>query len=265
MRIILATLLILLIASTAWADSFSINEADSALIKCAELYSFSGGNDQYGAKVTFQIGQQITGRLLRAPFQFVTLVDTMRLLDAGTTIDSALGCFVVQSVASLGAGSSVPDSLGITVNPITTLWDEGDQIGTNQGAGVRYDSASATGSGGGGNNPNAPLDWTDGGDFNATPEDDTLYLVGGAVSVNDTLRFKIKGTSIVADTLTGYGWMFFAAYIAEGDDAGSGCSVGFHSDDAATAALQLYLVVFYTPPGEAAAQSGRRRKLLGGR
>lgn len=228
-------------------DSFSIDSTGAVIVKCAELYSFSGGNDNYGAKTTFQVGQQTSSRFLRAPFQFTTLVDSLRTYEAGVDIvDSGLVNIVIQSAAALDPGSPDNDTLGISINRMTALWDEGDQTGTNNGAGARWDSASAVGTGGGGNNPNAPLDWTNGGDFEADPEDDTTYLAGGVAAANDTITMKITGTSLVADTTNPYGWMIFPAYIHDGDDGGSGASVQFHSDDAASAVNQLYLNVFLT-------------------
>ncbi len=248
-------------------DSFSIDSAGATIVKMAQLSVYStGATTNYGALNTAQIGQSFTNRFLRTAIEFTTLIDSMRVVGAATW-DSGFACIVMSSVINLGAGSSVPDSLGVSLNKITTLWDEGDQTGTDGGAGVRWDSASATGSSGG-NNPNAPLDWTDGGDFEANPEyNDTTFLVGGVAAQFDTIRSKIEGSSI-ADTTTGYGYMFYEAYIAEGDDAGAGCAVTVRTDDYTTLSLQPYLEVYYTTGAVADISYTRRLimllRLLGG-
>lgn len=241
-------------------DSFSIDSTTTG-VDMAELYSFSGGNDQYGARVTANCGLPFGTRINRFPIQFVNLRDSMAAVGAATW-DSGRVFINVQVATGLGAGTSVPDTLWISLHKITTLWDEGESDGLNQGAGVRWDSASASGSGGGGSNPNAPLDWTDGGDFESDSEyGDTTIYAGGEVSNNDTLSYKIEGTTI-ADTTNDFGYMVYNAYAADGDDGGNAAVLTFDSDDAADANSRPYLEVFYTTGAAPAAYPMRRRHII---
>lgn len=241
--------------------TFDITEADPADIACSYITSFSSSaQNNYGGRIWIESGSNFTGRFQRSFVKFNTLIDSMRVVGAATW-NSALLKIVFQNVSGLGPGvvpGTDDDSLYISINKMTTLWDEGAATSAPEG-GITWDSASATGTGG--LEPNSPLDWTsDGGDFNATSEGDSVILVGGVIIIRDTLTFDILGTSI-ADTITNYGYAIYPAVIYEGDDAGASAVVSFYSDDEGTAARRPRLIVDYTAGvGEANLSYVRRIK-----
>jgi len=236
--------------SGAVADSFVLDGTSSTEGDMAYIYSYDEDYN-YGANLNLRLGNAWIpggGRWFKALLRFNLLDDSMKTIGSVTWDSALVGLVVTDNV--IGDGTSVPDSVGITVHKLTTAgWQEGTYVadaGSPTG-GVTWDSASAVGTG----SMSDPLDWTsDGGDYNATPEDigwsnDTVWVVG-AQTVGDTIWFPVSGGA-VSDTMGNHaGIILVTSRVANGDDGANYAYFKVGSDDHFTEATRPILRVYYT-------------------